>query len=209
VTAGQVAEIIRRAQSEGVSVTAETCPHYLLLSNEHFSCAGNLLKTYPPVRYKQDQLALWQALKDGVIGHICSDHAPHTPQEKAMEFSRAPAGICGVETMVALIADCVGRGLLSMNQLAQWLSENPARHYGLYPQKGTLKVGSTADITVMDFSRSMTISADNLHSVSKTTPYEGFVVKGIPVATFLHGKLIAQDGEPVSDVFGGSYLVCK
>ena len=209
VTAKAVVDAIREAQKEGVNVTAETCPHYLFLTNENYDKVGNMMKCYPPIRYKEDQEALWQGLLDGTLDHVCSDHAPQTKKDKEGCLADIPAGMCGIENMVSLMATAVNDGRITENQLAAVLSENPARHYGIYPQKGSLLVGTDADITIMDFEKKGIIEAEKLHSVSKVTPFDGFEVKGMPVATFLRGVLIAENGEPVIKVHMGTFLSAK
>lgn len=209
VTAKAVVEAIREAQAEGVPVTAETCPHYLFLTNQHYEKVGNMMKCYPPVRYQEDQEALWQGLLDGTLDHVCSDHAPHTKKDKEGCLAEVPAGMCVIENMVSLMATAVNEGKITENQLAALLSEQPARHYGLYPQKGSLLVGTDADITIMDFEKKGRIEAEKLHSVSKVTPFDGFEVKGLPVATFLRGVLIAKEGEPVLEQPMGTFLAAK
>lgn len=209
VTAKAVVDAIREAQKEGVNVTAETCPHYLFLTNEDYEKVGNMMKCYPPIRYKEDQEALWKGLMDGTLDHVCSDHAPHTKKDKEGCLADIPAGMCGIENMVSLMATAVNEGRITENQLAAVLSENPARHYGIYPQKGSLQVGTDADITIMDFEKKSIIEAEKLHSVSKVTPFDGFKVKGMPVATFLRGVLIAENGEPVLKGHMGTFLSAK
>jgi len=206
VTAAPVVDLIRIAQKEGVRVTGETCPHYLVLTADRYNTAGNMMKGYPPVRRQEDQDRLWEGLRDGTLGHVCSDHAPHTAEEKSGDLFKAPAGMCGVETLVPVMADAVSRGKLTVNQLSLVLSENPARHYGLYPMKGSLLPGTDADITVIDFQAVRMFHAGDLHSVSKVTAYDGMMLQGIPKATFLRGIRIAENGQPCTERKYGQFL---
>lgn len=209
VSAGETVELVRRAQREGISVTAETCPHYLFLTDDRFEEVGNMMKCYPPVRRKSDQDALWAGLLDGTLSHVCSDHAPHTKEEKAGTLADIPAGMCGIESMAPLMITAVNDGKLTKQQLAAVLSENPARHYGIYPEKGSLEVGTDADLTIVDFDKKGKVEAEKLHSVSKVTPFEGFELSGMPVATFLRGRLIAENGEPAVPEKLGKFIRTK
>lgn len=196
VSAAETVKLIREAQKRGIHVTAETCPHYLLLTADRFEEVGNMMKGYPPVRRKEDQDELWRGLLDGTLDHVCSDHAPHTPKEKEGTLADIPAGMCEIESMVPLMITAVNDGKLTMQQLAAVLSENPARHYGFWPQKGSLQVGTDADITIVDFHKTGKVETEKLHSVSKVTAFDGFPLHGMPVATFLRGVKIAENGEP-------------
>ena len=206
VSAAETVELVRRAQQEGIHVTAETCPHYLLLTADRFEEVGNMMKGYPPVRRQSDQDALWAGLRDGTLNHVCSDHAPHTKEEKQGTLADIPAGMCGIESMVPLMATAVCDGKLTMNQLAAVLSENPARQYGLYPQKGSLLPGTDADVTIIDFRKTGKVEEEKLHSVSKVTAFDGFPLKGLPVAVFLRGNLIARNGEPATEEITGKFI---
>lgn len=209
VSAAETVDLIQKAQSEGIWVTAETCPHYLFLTSERFEEVGNMMKGYPPVRKQTDQDRLWKGLLEGTLNHVCSDHAPHTKEEKMGTLSAIPAGMCAVETMIPLMLTAVNEGKLSKEQLAAVMSENPAKHYGLWPGKGSLQIGTDADIVVVDMDEEWVVDVNKLHSVSKVTAYDGFTIKGRPEAVFLRGKLIAQGGEPVVETPFGKYVVSK
>lgn len=195
-------DLVERAQQEGLPITMETCPHYLVLTSADFERVGNNLKGYPPIRSQQHQDRLWQGIADGVIAHVCSDHAPHTAAEKQGSLFAIPSGMCGVESLAPLMIDAVNRGKLSKRQLAAQLSENPARLYGLYPRKGAIQVGADADFTFVDFARPMTIREQDLHSVSKITAFDGFQLQGAPVRTVVRGRTVAIDGKIVSEPCG-------
>ncbi|MCL1631181.1 allantoinase AllB [Sporolactobacillus sp. CPB3-1] len=202
VTTAEAAEAIRRAQAGGAPVSAETCPHYLFLSNEDYPKVGPVMKIYPPVKYKKDQDALWQAINDGTITIVSSDHAPHTPEEKTGSLWEIPAGMPGTETMVPLMLNAVNEGRLTLQKLAALMSENPARRFGIYPQKGSLAVGTDADITIIDMNKEATIRAANLHSKSKVTAYDGWKVKGMPIETIVRGETVMKNGEIVHTPMG-------
>ncbi|BBN97835.1 allantoinase AllB [Sporolactobacillus terrae] len=202
VTTAEAADAIRRAQAQGAPVSAETCPHYLFLSNEDYPTVGAVMKIYPPVKYKRDQQALWQAINDGTITIISSDHAPHTAEEKSGSLWKIPAGMPGTETMAPLMLNAVNEGKLSLQKLTALMSENPAKRFGIYPQKGSLEVGTDADITIVDLNKETTIKAANLHSKSKVTAYDGWRVKGVPVQTIVRGETIMKNGEIIHGPIG-------
>ncbi|WP_028977487.1 allantoinase AllB [Sporolactobacillus terrae] len=202
VTTAEAADAIRRAQAQGAPVSAETCPHYLFLSNEDYPTVGAVMKIYPPVKYKKDQQALWQAINDGTITIISSDHAPHTAEEKSGSLWKIPAGMPGTETMAPLMLNAVNEGKLSLQKLTALMSENPAKRFGIYPQKGSLEVGTDADITIVDLNKETTIKATNLHSKSKVTAYDGWHIKGVPVQTIVRGVTVMKNGEIVHGPIG-------
>lgn len=192
-------ELIRQAQNNGVSITTETCPHYLFLTDKDYARVGNEMKVYPPVKYQHDQDALWEGLKDGTITSICSDHAPHLLEEKQGNLFDAPAGMCGVETQVPLLLNAVNQGKLSLADVVALMSENPAQIYGIYPKKGAILVGSDADFTIVDMNKEQTLRRDELHSKSKVMAYDGVQVSGLPVVTIVRGITVMQDGQLINE----------
>lgn len=195
-------EHIRQAQKEGYPITAETCPHYLFLSDEDYERIGPQMKVYPLVKYKKDQIALWNAILDGTISIVCSDHAPHTEDEKDGDLWEIPAGMCGVETLVPLMLNAVNEGRITVQQVVQLLSEEPAKLFGIYPTKGAIRVGSDADFTIVNMNKETIIKKENLHSKSKVTAFDGFKVKGVPVQTILRGRSIMRNGEIIGETTG-------
>lgn len=195
-------QLIKQAQEEGYSVTAETCPHYLFLSNNDYERIGSVMKVYPPVKYKSDQDALWEAIIDGTISVISSDHAPHLEEEKQGSLWSIPAGVCGVETMIPLLLNEVSSGKLSLQQVVALTSENPAKLYDIYPTKGAIQIGADADFTIVDMEKSYTIKKEKLHSKSKVTPYDGMKINGMPIMTFVNGTLVMKNGEIVEERLG-------
>jgi len=189
--------LINGAQREGYHVTGETCPHYLYLTDKDFDRVGSAMKGYPPVRRKADQEELWRGLNEGILDLVCSDHAPHTEKEKDGDLWSTPAGTASIELVGPLMINAVNEGKLSLNKLCALYSENPSKLYGLYPEKGSLRIGTDADITIIDMDLEFTVSKSMLHSVSKVMPYQGFKLKGKPVQTILRGKTIAKDNEIV------------
>jgi dihydroorotase len=187
-------ESIRRGKAAGVRVTAEATPHHLLLTERLVkeSAYDTAAKMNPPLRSEADRAALVEGLRDGTIDCIATDHAPHTVDDKKVEFDAAAFGIVGLETAVALCLDrLVHSGLLELEQLVALLSLNPSRVLGL--PGGTLAPGSPADVTVLDLSRKRQVDPRRFESKGRCTPFAGLVLRGWPVLTVVGGK-IAFDG---------------
>src|SRR5699024_10697550 len=109
-------KLIREAQKEGYPITAETCPHYLFLTNEDYETIGSVMKVYPLVKFQKDQDSLWEGIQDGTIAFVCSDHAPHTEEEKQGSLWSIPSGMCGVETLVPLMLNAVSENKITLQQ---------------------------------------------------------------------------------------------
>ncbi|HEX9996412.1 MAG TPA: dihydroorotase [Abditibacterium sp.] len=187
-TAGAV-EIIRRAKTEGVRVTAEVCPHHFSLTDEAVRGYNTNAKMNPPLRTREDVEALIEGLQDGTIDVIATDHAPHAAPEKEREFDAAPFGILGLETMLPIgIEFLVESGKLSLSQLIEKMTSAPARILGL--ESGTLGIGKAADIVVFDPKSRWTLQKQLLKSKSKNTPYDGHEMTGKITATWANGKRI-------------------
>jgi len=205
LAAGDGVELIRRAQKEGYAVTGETCPHYLALTDKDAERCGPMIKGYPPVRRQYDQDLLWAGLNDGTLSHVCSDHAPHSTEEKKQDLWNAPAGMATIETMGLIMINAVNEGKITINKLAEVLSENPAKMYNTYPNKGSLEVGTDADIVIIDLEPEYTFDQATMHSRTKLSPFHGFKMKGRPCMTILRGRIIAKDGEIVGAP-GGKFI---
>ena len=190
ITSVDGAFLVAEAKKTGINISAETCPHYLLLDAKK-SCQ----KVYPPIRKKRHCKGLWDALNNGTIDMIASDHAPHTVFEKELPLWQAPAGLCSVETFVPLMLNEIYKGKLSLNDFVRLASEAPAKIWGIYPRKGSLLAGADADFTVVDLNKKIKIDKEKLHSKSRTTPFDGMEVRGIPVSTVVRGKFVVRDGE--------------
>jgi dihydroorotase len=189
---------IRFAKERGVDITVETCPHYLLLSTDDGKRLGdNFLRVKPPVREPSHQQPLWEALMDGTIDIISTDHAPHLLQEKRKEkiWDCAP-GFPGVETSMRLMLTQVARGRMTLCDYVRMACVMPARAFGLYPRKGTVAVDADADIVLIDTQKHGIIRGADLNSIGNATPFEGFVTIGLPVRTIVRGRTVALDGKP-------------
>lgn len=169
--------------------TCDTCPHYLLLGGEKLDARG---KVHPSIKQKKDSEALLKALLEGRIHAVTSDHAPHQPWEK--EGPAAPGGFPGLETTLPLLLTLVNRGILTLGKLVEVCSTNPAKLLGLR-NFGSLEAGNYASLTVVDLEAEGEIRAENFKSKSKFSPFEGWKVKGMPVATFVRGTPVMMAGE--------------
>jgi len=187
--------LVGAARARGQDVTAETGPHYLLLDYTHMDKVGSMQKMNPPVRTKEDQNALWQGLLNGAVTAIATDHSPHTREEKIKDnIWDAIPGFCGVETNVPLLLTEVNKGRLTLNQYVKVASEGPARAFDMYPQKGSLQIGTDADLTIVDMNKEGVVKTEHLHSKSQVTPFDGFKTTGAPVATIVRGSIVMRDG---------------
>ncbi|WP_034749025.1 allantoinase AllB [Halalkalibacter wakoensis] len=202
VSTAEGVALIRQAQKEGYHITAETCPHYLFLTNEDYERIGTSMKVYPLVKRKKDQDALWEGIKDRTLSLVCSDHAPHTEEEKEGDLWSIPAGMCGVETLVPLMLDAVNKGKIELVDLAFLLSESPAKLFGIDKQKGSIQVGKDADLTIVDKDLEYTLKRSDLHSKSKVTAFDGFHLKGKPTATIVRGNIVMLHGEILEKPIG-------
>jgi dihydroorotase len=190
-SAGSV-RLMREAKKRGVKISAEACPHHFTLTDE--SCKGydTNFKMSPPLRTQNDMEAILEGLADGTIEVICSDHAPHCAFEKEVEFDKAPFGILGLETELALsLMALVHKKLLTLPQLIAKFTTGPARLLRL--NKGTLSVGADADITVMDPAREWVYDVNQTASKSRNTPFHGRSLKGKAVATIVGGRVAFKD----------------
>lgn len=180
--------IIRNAKARGVRVTCETAPHYFSLTDEAVRGYDTNAKMNPPLRMADDVAAVKEALKDGTIDAIATDHAPHHLDEKDVEFNEALNGIIGLETSLPLSLGLVEEGVLTLPALVEKMACNPAKILGI--NRGTLKAGSVADITVIDPNAVWTVEADKLASKSKNSPFLGREMKGAAAFTIVSGKVV-------------------
>ncbi len=187
--AGSV-EMIRNAKKEGVKVTAEATPHHLFLTDEACLKFGTNAKMAPPLREESDRLALIEGVKDGTIDMIATDHAPHTDEEKAQGWQKAPFGIVGIETVVPLcLTHLYHAGLLDLSHLISLFTTGPAKLLAVFCKKigqplGSLAVGSTGGVTVLDLEAEHTIDVRLFKSKSRNCPYNGMVCKGKVVGIY-------------------------
>ena len=196
VSTASAVRLIRDAKARGVQVTAETCPHYFTLTEEACIEYDTNAKMNPPLRTRVDVEAVIAGLRDGTIDMIATDHAPHHADEKDVEFDKANNGILGFETAVGLcLTYLVEPGHLSLTVLADRMSHAPAAMLGL-PGKA-FKTGLPADFTIVDTQKQWTVDRETFASRSRNTPYHGWTLHGRAVMTFVDGRLVARDGQPV------------
>lgn len=203
-------EEIRKARKEGQKVFVETCPHYLLLDDSHYSLPdfeGAKFTMSPPLRKQADMDSLWEAVADGEINTIATDHCSFDMNGQktlgAEDFSKIPSGIPGVENRVELIYTygvCTGR--ITLEQMTAMLSENVAKEYGMFPQRGIIQVGSDADIVIWDPNDSHIITQKNQHYGNDYTPFEGIEIKGRTKDVILNGQHVVKNKELVKECCG-------
>jgi dihydroorotase len=188
VSCKESVDIIYNAKKKGIKVTAETAPHYFSLTQDALLDYDTNMKMNPPLRSKQDLEAIKQALKSRVIDVIASDHAPHTENEKDIEFDRAEFGVIGLETELAVsIVELIDTGLLSWSELAMKLCLNPARILGI--NKGTLNAGADADIAIFSPHKEWVVEKSGIISKSKNSPFLGRKLKGVVEYTIYEGRI--------------------
>lgn len=197
---------VSEARKMGCTVTCEVTPHHLLLTTKHLRKFRNFALEIPPLRTSKDVTALWEALQQGFIDSIGSDHAPHSLEEKAAESVwDVKPGIVGLETMLPLLLTQVNRGRLTLEQLVNLTCRKPAKIFHLR-DRGILDERCFADITVVDLKREHRIDASRFYSKAKFSPFDGAKVKGMPVKTILEGQLIMDEGEIVAKAGSGRVI---
>ena len=186
-TEGSV-RIIRDAKKRGIKVTAEATPHHFLLSDDELYNYNTNAKMNPPLRTDKDVKAILKGLKDGTIDVIATDHAPHSEDEKNVEFDKAPFGIVGLETALPLSLKLVEKKILTLSQVIKKLTIEPARIVRV--DKGTLKLNKEADITIFDPKEEFDIDKEKFSSKGKNTPFQGWRVRGKVKYTIVSGKIV-------------------
>jgi allantoinase len=195
--------LLREAKRRGVDVTAETCPQYLLLNTGHMLKLGGIMRLNPPIREARHNQPLWDALLDGTLDMIATDHAPHTPEEKTREsIWNCDCGFPGVETQMAIMLTEVNRQRATLMDYVRWSAAAPARAWGLYGTKGVIAPGAHADIAIVDMDKRGVLSQNRLQSISKITPWNGRAVQGYPIHTLVRGRFVMRDGALVSGAAG-------
>ncbi|OPX86785.1 MAG: Dihydroorotase [Pelotomaculum sp. PtaB.Bin104] len=190
-TAGSV-RLVREARARGVQVTAEATPHHFTLTDKAVTGYDTSTKVNPPLRTEADVDAVKQGLADGTISVIATDHAPHTIEEKDVEYGLSPFGMIGLETAVGLVwTELVATGILTPLEAVAKLSFNPAKILGL--PKGTLAVGADADITIIDPAADWTVDPEQFASKGRNTPFGGRSLQGLPYATIVGGRIVMRE----------------
>jgi dihydroorotase len=188
VSTARTVALVRDAKRRGLPVTCEVTPHHLALTDEACSHYDTRTKVMPPLRTAADQEALIEALADGTIDAIATDHAPHSPVEKDVEFECAAPGMLGLETALPIVLEFVRAGRIEDRRALTAFTGGPARAFGL--PVGSLAIGAAADICVIDPERAFTLSAEGIASKSKNSPFLGQTLSGRAVLTFVEGRCV-------------------
>jgi len=219
VSAGEAIEVIRNAQTRGLRIYGETCPQYLFLTADDLAkpgVEGAKFCCSPPPRDRAAQQAVWTGLRNGTFQVFSSDHAPYRfdasgklPHGDKTTFKEIANGVPGIELRLPLLfSEGVGQGRLDLNAFVALTATNHAKLYGLYPKKGTIAVGSDADIAIWDPERETVITAGILHDNVGYTPYEGRRLRGWPVTVLSRGRIVIEDGRLVAPRGSGQFLPC-
>lgn len=190
---GRAVSLVEEARRRGVRATCETCPHYLLFTEEDLERLGPVAKCAPPLRSLDDREALWAALLGGQVDFVASDHSPAPPELKRGDFFEAWGGINGVQcTLGVLLTEGSRRGL-GLEQLAALVATRPAQRFG-FPQKGGIRVGADADFALVDLASQRTLQPEDLLTRHRASPYVGRTFRGVVRRTFVRGRTVYQDG---------------
>jgi allantoinase len=201
--------MLREAKTSGVAITAETCPHYLHFAAEEIRDGATEFKCCPPIRERENREQLWNALRDGTIDMVVSDHSPCPPEMKLREqgdFMKAWGGISSLQLRLPVMwTEARARGF-TVNQLAEWLCRAPAALVGLDQRKGSIAVGRDADIVIWNPDREFRVSSSLIHHRHKLTPYAGEILHGVVEKAFLRGQMVYDGAEFVSNPRGAIVL---
>jgi len=183
-------DIVKKAKKNKIKVTAEVTPHHLFLADSYLKSYDTSLKVNPPLRSKEDVQALIQAVKEGVVDIFATDHAPHTPDEKDVEFDKAPFGINGLETAISLFLDkLVNKNIISLKKFIKMISTTPALILGL-ENKGKICVGADADLTILNLHKEIVVDINTFKSKGRNNPFHGWKLRGTPAMTIVGGKIV-------------------
>lgn len=195
----------------GELITAEVCPHHLFFSVDDYERLGSLVQMNPSVKDKANCPLLWDGLLDGTIQVVATDHAPHTLEEKDVPYPASPSGIPAVENSLALFLNQVNQGECTLQQVASWMSDAPARVWGLVG-KGRIEAGYDADLVLVDMNKQKTISNEGQFTKSKWSPWSGTTLQGWAVRTFVHGQTVFSESPEgkgaVDESARGAAVVC-
>lgn len=207
-------QLMKEAKAKGMDVYAETCQHYLFLSDDALDKFGPFAKCNPPLRPQEMVDRMWQYVNDGTIDYIGSDHSPFLYEEKARgndNIFKAVAGFPGVDLRLPLMLNAVAEGKVSLERVVELLSVNPAKCFGIYPQKGIITVGADADFAVFNFDHTMTVDKTRNYSHARdiAVPYEGWKLKCQLTRTYVRGRMLMKDGVVDESAKAYGQLVCQ
>ena len=204
----EVIDLVRRERELGATLSIESCPQYFYINSSEVREYGPTRKFTPPARDAPAGELMWKRLARGQIDLMSTDHAPSTLDQKfASDIWGCPFGLPGVETTLTMLLDAVAEGKLTLQRLVQTYSEAPARLLGLYPRKGALRIGSDADVVLVDTEQEHILSNDNIVSKAGWTPFDGRRVKGRAVMTMLRGQVVAENGKVAAEPGGGRFVI--
>ena len=200
ISTPEVVELVNRAKSKGVYVVAETCPHYLFLNENVLEKVGVFAKCNPPLRSEEERQGMWEFVNNGSIDIIGSDHGPFTKEEKergSEDIFTPPAGFPGLSTRLPLLFTAVKEGKIRLDKMVELICENPAKIFGLYPQKGTITVGSDADFVIFNPDKKDIISKNKMFTKCRDSAlvYDGWEVYGKPEKTIVRGNVVFDNGK--------------
>lgn len=213
VSSGVTGKLIRKAKNRGVKISGETCPHYLMLNNEVYKKAdGQLFVMQPPLRTEDERLLLLEELLNGAFDFITTDHCAYSKHQKffAETFYETNGGIPGTETLLPIIYNSfITTGKMNLISLGRLLSLNPAKKFGLYPKKGTLREGSFGDVVVIDPNLELELRDEMIHTAADYSTFKGLNLKGYPIMTILRGKIVYKDGKFLVGDPEGKFIKCQ
>lgn len=190
VSTAEEVELLKNARP---FVTAEACPHHLFFNIDDYERLGSRVQMNPSIKTREDNEALWRGLRDNVIQVIATDHAPHTLEEKSQPYPKSPSGLPAVENSLALLLDAAHRGLCTLEQIAQWMCDAPARVWDIV-DKGRIAEGYDADLVLVDLNRKATIQDAEQITKSRWSPWHGVTLIGWPIKTWVGGQLVYDEG---------------
>lgn len=209
VSEPEAIKMIDNAKKDGQKVSCEVASPYPFFSEEDLDRMGPFGFSFPPLRKMPNKELIYESLLNGKIDIINSDHAPYTKEEVEIGWEniwKVPPSISTIETLFPMLLNEVSKGKMPLKRLMEIFVEKPAQLFGIYPQKGVIQVGSDADIVIVDMNREKTIKDDDMHTKIKTTQFNGFTVKGVPVLTMVRGKVVMEDGCVVGEPGWGTMV---
>lgn len=206
-------EEVAKAKLEGYEIYAETCPHYLNFTREVYKQPNGInYVCSPSIKGEDSRRALWDGIRRGIISTVATDHCPFQSYEKKLgktDFTKIPNGCMGIEILYPYLLSEAGKGNITFQKAVEVCSTNPAKLFGLAPRKGTIAVGSDADLVLYDAKKSFLITKEKMHSNVDHTIWEGTKLQGYPVMTFLRGKIVYWEGEFLGRPGWGQFIPCR
>jgi dihydropyrimidinase/allantoinase len=212
ISTPEAAELVKQARFKGLDVYLETCPHYLFLTTEALDEHGPFAKCNPPLRERALMEKLWTYVADGSVDIIGSDHGPFLTSEKETGYKDifvAPAGFPGIDMRLPLMLTAVKQGRISLARMVDLISTKPAKVYGLYPQKGAIRVGADADLVLVDGDAEFTVDRHKSYSKARDIArvYDGWKLNGLPLMTVVRGRIVMENGVVDETAAGWGNLV--